>query len=177
MSRGALSVSEAARRLGALPSEVTAALREGRFPGRFLCNGEMWLPAGEVESAVREWAERERQTVSTEVTSAVGDQEPSRSGELRGLRDDIRQVLKEERRALVDALVRPLEAQEDRLHRLEDEVRGMRGELRTLGPGSEASEWDSASAPPDTSSRSVDFRGLVQEIAELEALLGDLEVD
>jgi hypothetical protein len=165
------TLSEVARRLEVDIAEVRAAVREGIFPGRFLVQGEILIPAEDVEAAAQTWARPGRPCL--EVEGEVVSEGPKGAGaEGAQLSEAVVRMLREEREAWLEGLTEPLERQEDRLHRLEMEVRELRSELRALGAGGRrASEGDAREAP----SRGVDVRGLVREIADLESLLNDFE--
>lgn len=177
-----LTLQEASRRLETSEIEVRRALQAGEFPGRFLVDGGYRIPLEEVERARERWIQR-RPVVEAEIHSDPGTRRISSSlgaDDVEELRRSMLAILREERRAVFQTLLVPLEKTEDRLARLEDEVRAVRRGVQALGSGSvegereEGGVWSSESEGPGGG---VDVRGLVREIADLEAMLSDFEID
>ena len=168
MSEWTYSLAEAARILHVDVSEIRRALKDGWFPGRFLSNGDWRIPAEEVRCAERSWGRYAVLEPDIEESNASSIGHEVRR-ELSELRESVIRVLKSERDALLDEIVRPLEAQASRMRGLESEIRSLREEVEALrrleGQGSE----------PPRLSRPVDR--LVQEIVELERSLGGLDPD
>lgn len=124
------SVGEAAKALQVEVSELRRALRDGWFPGRFIQGGQIRIPRQEVEVAGDGW--RRYAVLEPDIEESSSESSPPASAQFQALRSDLKQLLREERAALVEEVVRPLHDQLHRMASLETEVRGLKERVERL---------------------------------------------
>lgn len=169
MKEASLSLEEVAAALRVRVDVVRRSLQSGHFPGRFLADGEVRIPAHEVE------LERGHLAEGWDASVAGGDGgEKGRGLHAEGLarlKEEIASVFHEEHRGLQKVVLEVLEKQQRKLDRLEALVSGLRREM-VLDAADE--DW-SVPLQLEAGSR-LGAKAVLEEIDELEALLLDEDV-
>jgi len=192
MSSESYSLAEVAELLGISKRTLQRQIRDGAFPGRFLAPSphgmEMRIPASDVaqvgngstsgttSSISTEWPERQLATISAVPTT--GSALPVPVSEIDDLKDELRQVLQEERALLLSEVRAMLEEQvpasntdmtelKGAVDSIAREVRELRRSMHEQRQGTDH-RWSEVIAGPND----FDVDNLLAEIGELEAILG-----